>query len=355
MKVKRLYLQNFRIHKSFSFDASSKFVFLEGENGSGKTSILEALSLLTPGKGLRNSNFDAITKHNTSEWALFAQIKDDISYYDIGMQCNRNTRRSIRIDNKFVSSSSSLLEIIKVLWLTPAEDAILAQSKLLRRQLLDRLTYNFDYHHAQNITKYEYFLKSRIKLLKDKNFDQIWLSNLESNLAEFSLKISESRINTISRLKSELKLIANKNIPILNVICPVANNLEHISVEDIQQEFYNHRGLDCKIGKSLYGIHRLDFAIESTFNNLSAEKSSTGELKIMLFNIMLAQIKSLNKVESIKPLFLLDDILSHFGKKNIYYLFQQLDNIDAQIWISGTDFSIIEKENLCKNFVKILI
>lgn len=359
MDVEHLFLKNFRIHKEFSFncnDHNYQFILLQGPNGIGKTSILEALSFLNPGKGLKNIGFEDAIKNDEECWTIFATLKSQSDTTSVGMSCNNNGRRVIKINNKFVRSSIGLLNVIKIIWLTPAEDALLAESKSLRRKFLDRLTYNFDIDHASSINKYDYQLRSRLRLLKDGNYDEIWLQQIEKSLAELSFYISRSRLLSIDRLNKELQN-ANKGllIPALELNCKIASNINDLGPNDIQHEFFKSRSLDARVGQSLYGIHRADFTIVNTAKSVNANKSSTGELKGMLINIILAQIRSLNKIDNIKPLFLLDDILSHFDSNKVHEILSELQQIDAQVWISGVNFDMLDPTIFCKNFIKISI
>jgi DNA replication and repair protein RecF len=354
MAVKRLYLENFRIHKSFLFEGDYDFVFIEGQNGTGKTSILEAISFFAPGKGLRNVKFNDAIKLSENAWTAFISIENNEDTTDIGMSCGLSSRRIIKVNDKLVRSSSALLEKLRVIWLTPSQDGLLAESKSLRRKFLDRLVYNFDISHAETMAKYEHALKSRLKLLKAGDPDEIWLTQLERALAEASIKIAASRLNTIARLNREVKDNRTEFFPPnISLLCEIAESLNSSSYEQILESFRRFRAVDAKVGRSLYGVHRADFIINNPIKHISAHKSSTGELKIMLISLILAQIKSLNEIDGIKPILLMDDIFSHLDQNKILSLIQELILIDAQIWITGTNFSNLSNIKICKKYVKV--
>jgi DNA replication and repair protein RecF len=346
------------------FEGNQDIIFLEGPNGAGKTSVLEAISFLAPGKGLRNVSFDDAIKSSTNSWTIFASVEnannfafaeaDSIS--EIGMSCGESHRRIIKVDNKNVRSSASLLEIVKIIWLTPSQDGLLAESKSLRRKFLDRLVYNFNPYHAEDVARYEYALRSRLKLLKDGNADSIWLTQLERVLAETAIKISAARLDAIERLNTHMNM--NDNIlicPEISLCCAIANNLNSNSYNQVLAEFERSRSLDAKVGKSLFGVHRADFIIKNSIKGISANKASTGELKVMLLSLILAQVESLNKASDIRPIILLDDIFSHLDEKRSLALIERLEAINAQVWITGTEAPKFFATLKCKKYVKIKV
>ncbi len=354
MVVRRLYLENFRIHKTFLFEGDYDLVCLEGPNGAGKTSVLEALSFFAPGKGLRNVAFDDAIRLSANSWTAFMRVERLSDITDVGMNYGKATRRTIKINDKPVRSSSALLQELRVIWITPSQDGLLAESKSLRRKFLDRLVYNFDASHAETIVKYERALRSRLKLLKTGNADKIWLAQLERVLAETSIKISASRQGAIARLNKHIDLDqAEFFAPKISLFCEIADDLSDASYAQILEGFERSRNLDARVGRSLYGVHRADFVINNSQKLTSASKSSTGELKVMLLNLVLSQIRSLNMIDEIKPILLLDDIFSHLDEKRIYSLIQELNKIDAQVWITGTNFSNLTELEKCKKYIKI--
>lgn len=356
MAIKRLYLENFRIHETFLFEGEYDLILLEGPNGAGKTSVLEAISFLAPGKGLRNVSFDDAIRTNAASWTAFMHLEGEGEATEIGMSCGASHRRTIKIDDKLVRSSAALLEKLRVIWLTPSQDELLAESKSLRRKFLDRLAYNFNASHAEAIAKYEHALRSRLKLLKAGNADAIWLTQLERILAEESVRISASRLNAITRLKMNLNIEMDDFLaPQIALNCEIASNLNDASYGLVLEGLERARALDARVGRSLYGVHRADFVIGNPLRELSASKSSTGELKVMLLSLVLSQIKSLNEIDEVKPILLLDDIFSHLDKKRAAALIRELGKVGAQIWITGTNFADFNTIRECEKYIKILV
>ncbi len=355
--ISHLSLNDFRVHRQFVYGGDHDWILLEGPNGAGKTSIIEAISFLAPGRGLRNVAFADVIRKPQNQWSLFAELKQqDIT---IGMSCAK--RRIIKIDGKVARSSMQLLEHLRVMWLTPAEDGLLGASKAVRRKLLDRLTYNFFPQHVEVVLKYEYLLKSRLKLLKEKSSDDIWLHRLEIGLAEESVQILQNRQATIERLRKWMLHHHQDFItPKINMTCMVQNSLRILpSIAELQhhitKEFEKSRSLDAALGKSMYGVHRADFVIGNHSKDVMAQQSSTGELKMMLISLMVAQIHSLNQSEKISPIVLLDDIFSHIDPHYCQKLLEKLRSIRAQIWITGTQLDMIYPLLKNENFIKICI
>jgi DNA replication and repair protein RecF len=311
---------------------------------------------MTPGKGLRHAACSEVIRSGQSGWSVYAEIASpNLSPLSIGMSAEK--RRSLKIDGKFVRSSLQLLKYMRVMWLTPAEDGILNGTKATRRRLLDRLTYNFIPEHVESIVQYEYLLKSRLKLLKQKSTDNLWLHRLELALAQESVKIIANRNIALSRLKEWLSRPHHDFIiPEISMQCEVEKNAtflseNHAQVESISNRLQQNRVLDSATGRSLYGVHRADFIISNHHRKLLAQQSSTGELKMMLISLVIAQIHSLNMHEKIKPILLLDDIFSHIDPIYCHNIIEKLRHIDAQIWITGTQLSHIGDYLKNENFI----
>ncbi len=342
--ITKLLLHNFRIHSNYICDVGdAKWVLISGENGSGKTSLIEAISFIAPGKGLRSASFVDAIKLGENQWSSFLELVKNDDVYEIGMSCSK--KRIIKIDGKFIRSSTSLLEHARVIWLTPSEDHIINGSKLIRRKMLDRLTYNFIPSHLEAILKYNHLLKSRMKLIRQNHCDEVWLGRIEALISETSILISSNRYAAITRLNQWLSLDHNDIVkPSIKIHCPTSDDIANIHLAEekmleIASRLKKSRNLDASLGRSLYGVHRCDFNILNFNKNIAAYKSSTGELKMMLISIIIAQIHSLNHHNNIKPILLLDDIFAHIDDMYSCAIIRKLASIDAQIWVTGTDFS----------------
>ena len=357
MKIESLLLDNFRNHKSLKIDKTSKFNFIIGDNGIGKTNVVEALSMFAPGKGLRSAALDEMVFSNASQWTVFGTFADQDDNVTIGSQFHTaDRRRSILVNSKSVRSSEDMLQYVRIMWLLPHMDYLLSESKTSRRKFFDRMTYNFFPDHALLIKQYETILKSRLKLLKSNNFDDILLTQYEKMLTDFSAKIIKNRISALDYINSASgKFTSNFLNPTVELICECANHL-HDKFEDFMlTSFKRSRALDSKIGRSMFGVHRADYNVINTNKNVGVNFCSTGEQKAMLISILISQIMVLNAEFNITPILILDDIFSHLDVNRVNDLLQELSNLDAQIWLTTTyiDQKIIETQ--CKEYIKIQI
>lgn len=349
MAIKRIVLENFRNHQNFVSDVDADAVFICGENGAGKTSILEAISFFAPGKGLRSVKYTDAIKHNTDSWSAHIDVhheEDDL--VSVGARCsNTSRRRLIRVDGKNLNQSSHLLSYLRVIWLTPQMDGLLAESKASRRKFLDRLTYNFFPEHAESVHKYELAMRSRMKILKSTtNWDDIWLSQLEKVMAEESQHINQRRVETLQKIKPYIKYTGFA-IPKLILIH------DDQGVDETLLALKSGRVVDAKIGKTLFGSHRADFKILNDTKQLDAAYSSTGEQKSMLISIIIAQAMALNAIYGAKPILLLDDLLSHIDTDKCTKILSKFSEINGQLWVTGTHIDDMMLSKLYKNYVKI--
>ncbi|MCE2993518.1 MAG: DNA replication/repair protein RecF [Alphaproteobacteria bacterium] len=357
MKIKSLLLDNFRNHKILKIDKTSKFNFIIGDNGIGKTNVVEALSMFSPGKGLRSTSLDEMVLHNAQKWTVFgtfANQDDDIS---IGSEYRiADRRRSILIDAKSVKSSDAILKYVRIMWLLPHMDYLLSESKTSRRKFFDRITYNFFPGHAILIKQYEIILKSRLKLLKSNNWDEILITQYEKMLTEFSAKIIKNRMAALDYInEAKNQFTSNFLKPSIHLVCECVKHINGDFNSFMSDSFRRSRALDAKIGRSMFGIHRADYNVINTKKNVGVKFCSTGEQKAMLISILIAQIMVLNSEFNIAPILILDDIFSHLDANRVNELLAELSNLDAQIWVTTTYIDQKAIELQCKEYIKIKI
>ena len=211
--ISRLELHNFRNHQNLEIKLDGKFILILGENGSGKTNILEAISLLNASKGIRNSkNSDIITNFNkqNAQWAVKVNYSNQNLDYNLLVGCkfnhtNSNGKKLIRVNDNELTKKTDISNLLKIVWLTPQMENLFLESPGIRRKFLDRMTYNFFSNHAEYLLKYEHFAQSRTKILCDIDWDNKWLEQIEMNIAELSLKIIDNRIECIKIINSFLE------------------------------------------------------------------------------------------------------------------------------------------------------
>ncbi|MDC0073628.1 DNA replication/repair protein RecF [Alphaproteobacteria bacterium] len=354
-KVKRLQLTNFRNYSNLEINVCSSCVVMIGPNGAGKTNILEALSLLSPGRGIRRSKYDELSKNGTnSGWAVSARlsapgIEDD---YLVGtgtiteLSGNTYSKRNLKINSE-KKSLMSLSEITCFSWLTPQMDRLFQGETVTRRRFIDRLVYTLDPNHGKRVTSYEKLIRERSNLLKSNNFSGEWLSAIENSISEFGVAIAAGRKSMIAHLNSEL--INKKGVFLgarLDIEGYLENLLNHkpaIEVEDIfRDKLLNSRKTDAERGRTTSGPHRSDLIVYNLKNNLPASLCSTGEQKSLLIAIILAEAKIISSIRGGAPILLLDEIAAHLDSEHIKSLFEELRMLNSQIWITTTNKSLLE-------------
>ena len=354
-KVKRLQLTNFRNYSNLEINVCSSCVVMIGPNGAGKTNILEALSLLSPGRGIRRSKYDELSKNGTnSGWAVSARlsapgIEDD---YLVGtgtiteLSGNTYSKRNLKINSE-KKSLMSLSEITCFSWLTPQMDRLFQGETVTRRRFIDRLVYTLDPNHGKRVTSYEKLIRERSNLLKSNNFSGEWLSAIENSISEFGVAIAAGRKSMIAHLNSEL--INKKGVFLgarLDIEGYLENLLNHkpaIEVEDIfRDKLLNSRKTDAERGRTTSGHHRSDLIVYNLKNNLPASLCSTGEQKSLLIAIILAEAKIISSIRGGAPILLLDEIAAHLDSEHIKSLFEELRMLNSQIWITTTNKSLLE-------------
>ncbi len=355
-QIESLKIINFRSHENFNIQLSGLPLAIIGENGVGKTNILEAISLLSPGRGIRNANFSEMIKdNNLKPWGISASISNERKKYKVSTGIKESFKgRNIKINEKKVSGSSHLPEVILISWLTPSMDQIFNQTPSYRRKFIDRLCAVYEKDHTKNLKIYEKLMRERNVSFKNERIDKIWLDALESQMANISIVIAETRLKFISNLnkilennldevwpKSSLEISGfvenlvsswNKDKAIM-VFCETLN-------ANREKDFFSKRTTE--------GVHRSDLMVTEQKNKLEAKKCSTGEQKAMLMGIILAHLELVSNHTSRYPVLLLDEVLAHLDKKRRDSFFHQILNIGSQIIMTGTDISIFNSlgENL---------
>ncbi len=355
-QIESLKIINFRSHENFNIQLSGLPLAIIGENGVGKTNILEAISLLSPGRGIRNASFSEMIKdNNLKPWGISAHISTEQKKYKVSTGIKESFKgRDIKINEKKVSGSSHLPEVILISWLTPSMDQIFNQTPSYRRKFIDRLCAVYEKDHTKNLKIYEKLMRERNVSFKNERIDKIWLDALESQMANISILIAETRLKFISNLnkilennldevwpKSSLEISGfvenlvsswNKDKAIM-VFCETLN-------ANREKDFFSKRTTE--------GVHRSDLMVTEQKNKLEAKKCSTGEQKAMLMGIILAHLELVSNHTSRYPVLLLDEVLAHLDKKRRDSFFHQILNIGSQIIMTGTDISIFNSlgENL---------
>lgn len=361
--LKKISLTNFRNYEAQRLDTEmAQLVVLSGPNGAGKTNILEAVSLLAPGKGIRGADLGALSCQSSPHtaqghlWAVAAELQNAQGHaVRIGTGLDRKAdgaqRRVIRIDGKEASSQAALSGHVAAVWLTPQMDRIFLEGAAARRRFLDRLVFAYTPDHVTHLNRYEKNMRQRLKLLTGPSrADPRWLEKLEQQMAADAVSVVAARQHLLTRLSAHLaELSAAQSlfpVPVMSLAGDVQNDLLQkpaITVEaEWQQRFYDARRKDSEIGRTTTGAHRTDLDVRYALKNMAADQCSTGEQKGLLVSIILAHALMMQAEKGFVPLLLLDEVAAHLDEARRAQLFQYLLALKGQVWLTGTDADIFK-------------
>jgi len=331
--VTRLILTDFRSYAAATLEPASGFVLLFGENGAGKTNLLEAVSMLTPGRGLRGGALsDMARRGGGGAWAVAAKIGE----VDIGTGTlpAAPERRQVRI-NGAAASVNSLSEWLSVLWLTPAMDRLFTGSASDRRRFLDRLVLALEPGHAHHASRYEAAMRARNKLLAEDGRDEAWLASLELAMAEHGVEIAQVRSRTVAALEQRLAAATEDEFP------RAAIALEGWRQENLAAVLHGNRARDAAAGRATEGPHRHDLTVVHRAKQMPAAQSSTGEQKALLLGIVLAHAELVAERRGEPPILLLDEVAAHLDPKRRAALFARLEG-RGQVWMTATEAALFD-------------
>jgi len=372
--LKRLTLVNFRNYKYLRLNFDKKFIVLSGENGSGKTNILEAISFLSQGRGLRNSKlsdvktFDFLANEqstptfiNNNGWAVSAQIIRDQDEYNIGTavesskkEINYNEtkeieRRIININNQKVSSQNELGNYISLIWVTPQMDRLFQTSSQNRRSFLDRIVYLFDTNHAKRLSSFDNVYRQWLQILKSGNINNNWLYSLEEQIAGIGVAIAAARKEQITKLNTFMEhnvddIFPEATLLLDGTIEKMLDEKPAIYVEDFYKESLLSQRRSILNNDNGVGINKTDLKAIYKKKNVPANFCSTGEQKSLLLSIILSQARCLSSFKGIPPILLLDELDAHLDdiKKNAFI--NKVGELNTQSFLTTTN--IFEFSNL---------
>ena len=334
MPVSRLTLTDFRSYASATIDPGPGFVLLSGENGAGKTNVLEAVSLLSPGRGLRGAALSEMQRiGGEGGFAVAAKLSDtDIG---TGTRAQAPERRQVRI-NSAPASVNSLGEWLSVLWLTPAMDRLFTGSAGDRRRFLDRLVLALEPSHAHHAARYEAAMRARNKLLSEPMAaDPNWLSALEEAMAQHGIALHEARLRTVEALEERLAEAPEDQF------ASAAIALEGWDASELVPTLKASRSRDAAAGRTTEGPHRQDLVVLHRGKQVAAARSSTGEQKALLIGLILAHAELVAERRREPPILLLDEVAAHLDPKRRAALFKRLAE-RGQVWMTATEAALFE-------------
>lgn len=356
LAIRKLTLTDFRNYAGLRLRVPAGLVALVGPNGAGKTNILEAISLLAPGRGLRTAPFGELARHGGAQsWAVAAELETSGGLASIGTGWSGQSEagdgggRLVVIDGEVQKTAGALGNHVRLLWLTPAQDRLFAGPASDRRRFLDRLVAAFDPEHASRAAVFERLMRERNLLLEDIRADSAWLSSLEAQMAEAAVAISAARLVGLEALKAHIfEARAQSSFPWAEVA--VEGEIEAlvavkpaVQVEDEYRRILNDsRGLDRAAGRSLRGPHRSDLAVVHGPRGMPAGQCSTGEQKALLIGLVLAQARAVKAGAGVAPVLLLDEVAAHLDRMRRGSLLEALAALGSQSWMTGTDAQLFE-------------
>ena len=334
--VTRLSLTDFRNHRDALIEAGDGFILLSGPNGAGKTNVLEAVSRLTPGRGLRQVPIREMARSDgPGGFAVAARLDHDIDI-GTGTTAAAPDRRQVRINGAAVAVNS-LGERLAVLWLTPAMDRLFTDSAGGRRRFLDRLTLALEPAHAHHAARYEAAMRSRNKLLGENlDADPDWLAALEAQMAEHGAAIGQARARTVSALGEMLTAIRGDDFPRASLA------LEGWEQGDLAAVLRANRSRDASAGRTTEGPHRQDLAVTHFAKGQFAARSSTGEQKALLLGLVLAHAELVTERRGAPPVLLLDEVAAHLDPQRRKALFSRLEG-HGQVWMTATEAALFDE------------
>ncbi len=337
MTLSRLDLADFRNHAQLSLRPEGNLIILHGPNGAGKTNILEALSLLVPGRGLRRSAFiDMARRGAAGGFAVSAELNG--SRLGTAMLSETPGRRQVQI-NGAKAAINDLAEWLAILWLTPAMDRLFTDSAGGRRRFLDRLVLALEPGHAQASTRYDNALRQRNRMLSEGQGDASWFDAIEAAMAEYGAAVASARRRTITQLSDQLAHMAD--IPFARP--DISLNQDGPDDEDrLRATLAKERRRDRAAGRTLQGPHRADLIVMRAGNNAPAASCSTGEQKALLLSLVLAHARLVRDRRGVAPLLLLDEVAAHLDPARRADLFALLGETGGQVWMTGTEAALFE-------------
>ncbi len=348
--VRRLALTNFRNYHAASLDAGEKIVVLVGPNGAGKTNLIEAISFLAPGRGLRRATLDEVAfSEGDGSWAVSAEIEGALGLATLGTGIERPLEegvvlsRKFRIDREPATSAAAFADHVRVVWLTPAMDSLFVGSPSERRRFLDRLALAVDAEHGSRVNALERALRSRNRLLEEPRPDTHWLDAVEHETAELAVAVAGLRVETVRRLEAVLASRKQAAFPPAEIALDgwIEKLIPAHPAGEIEQRYRavlrDNRARDAAAGRTLDGPHLTDLAVVYAPKNIPAADASTGEQKALLIGLILAHARLIADMTSFAPVLLLDEVVAHLDPARRAALQGELGELDAQVWMTGAD------------------
>src|SRR5271170_3355522 len=349
--VRRLILKDFRSYAALDLSLAGRLVALIGENGAGKTNLIEALSLFAPGRGLRRAELGECARRGGSGgFAISILVEDGGEPRQLGTGFDREegeetASRKHRIDRAPIASARAFADHLRIVWLTPAMDGLFAGPASERRRFLDRLVLAIDPSHGARVAQFERALRGRNRLLEEGARDLHWLDAIEREAAELAVAVAAARAECVGRLKAMIALERDDHSAFPWAELALEGEVERLVAERpalAAEERYrsilgDNRSRDAAAGRTLVGPHLTDLLVWHGPKGAPAAEASTGEQKALLVGLVLAHARLVSAMSGMAPLALLDEIAAHFDPRRRAALFSALERIGGQVFVTGAD------------------
>ncbi len=349
-KISKLNLTDFRNHSYSSITTDKDFILLTGSNGSGKTNVLEAISMFSASKGLRGSNLvDQSNTKGSGGWSIFMEVHSELGNLKLGTGINKpdlinGKARQCRVNGTSYKSPKIFTNYLGIIWLTPQMDGLFTGQKSDRRKFFDKLINLIEIEHSENVKTYERLVMQRNKVLARLDIlEDKWLDNLEKQIAQLATQIFISSDLAVTKINKIMEEEVRSNIfPSAKIVMreEIGNINLHSDMEEIEENLknllYEFRKKDKITFRANVGPHRTDFTLLYKKNDMFAENCSTGEQKNLLISLILAEARVFQNNNNNLPILLLDEITAHMDNKRLANLFDQISDIGSQAWLTGT-------------------
>jgi DNA replication and repair protein RecF len=349
-RIRRLMLTNFRNYHAAAIAIEHHTIVLVGPNGAGKTNILEAISFLTPSRGLRHATLEDVAfSEGDGTWAVAAEVEGALGVVTLGtgidlpsVETKLTSRRS-RIDREPVPSASAFSDHLGVLWLVPAMDGLFTGPASDRRRFLDRLVLSIDAEHGARVSALERALRSRNRLLGEPRPDEHWLDAIEHETAELAVAVAAARSQMVELLSDALAARDDPTFPSAQIALDgwmeaLVRTYPAIEIEDRYRTILReNRERDRAAGRTLDGAHVTDIKVTYVAKAVAARDASTGEQKALLIGLVLANAELVARLTGFAPVLLLDEVVAHLDPDRRAALFDALERLGSQVWMSGAD------------------
>ena len=344
LAVSRLKLSDFRGYGEARIEVDRRPVVLTGPNGAGKTNLLEAISLLAPGRGLRRARLTDLDRQGGGAWAVAARLArggDEPVEVGTGRDPEGGEKRLVRIDGKPVRGQAQLANIGAIQWLTPQMDGLFLDGAGGRRRFLDRLVTGADPEHAGRLAAYDYAQRERLRLLREGRSDPTWLDALEDTMARHGVAVAAARRERVQALDGATASggpFPQAQLRLAGTVEAWLDDTPALTVEDrLKARLAEMRRADAETGTTAEGPHRSDLDVTHVGRGQAARLCSTGEQKALLISIQLANARLVKAHSDAAPLLLLDEVAAHLDEIRRIALYDEIQALGAQAWLTGTD------------------